>query len=98
MRRVSLGWSITGAAFGLIGFVYNLMVLGAIINGVLVEHRWILLGIALCPWQIPLRSLWAILTLNCMLYALFFAGLRFAWARFRDRRGSKQGHADFRSI
>ena len=83
MRQVSLGWSMAGAIFGGLGFAYNLMTLGAIINGAFVGHGWVTLGMVLCPWLVPLRNLWCILALNCLLYALVFAGLRLAWIRFR---------------
>jgi hypothetical protein len=85
MRNISLGWTITGAIVGALGWAYNLMTLGAIINGVDVGHGWITLGIFLCPWFVPLRNIWFILILNCMLDALLLAGLRFAWMRLQRR-------------
>jgi hypothetical protein len=58
MRQLSRGWLISGAVFGGLGFAYNLMTLGAIINGVYVAHGWETLGIMLCPWLLPLRNFW----------------------------------------
>lgn len=81
MRKTLLGWSMTGAVVGAMGFAYNLITLGAIINGVAVSRGWVTLGAVLCPWFIPLRNVWGILALNCILYALLFRGVRFAWVR-----------------
>ena len=78
MRRISMSWSIAGFVFGGLGFAYNLMLLGVIINGALVAHGWLWLGILLCPWFIPFRNFWCVLTLNCFLYALVFVGSRLA--------------------
>jgi hypothetical protein len=83
MRHVALVWSIFGAVFGALGLAYNLMTVGAIINGVEVGRAWITLGVVPCPWIVPLRNLWCILALNCILYALLFAGLRIVRIRLR---------------
>jgi hypothetical protein len=88
MRGVSLGWLIAGTVFGGMGFAYNLMVLAAIINGVLVSHEWVVLGVFLCPWVVPLRNLWCILALNCALYGSLFAGLRLMWNGAGNRTAS----------
>jgi len=85
MGKIPLGWLITGAVIGAMGFAYNLITLGAIINGVDVGHGWVTLGAVLCPWFIPLRNIWCIFVLNCILYALLFCGLRFAWIRLSRR-------------
>lgn len=90
MRQISLSWSIAGAVFGLLGFVYNLMILGAIINGAFVAHCWVTLGLVLCPWIVPFRNLWCILALNCTLYISLFAGLRFAWISLPRRNPTGQ--------
>ena len=86
MRNAPLGWLIAGAVMGVIGFAYNLMAVGAIINGVDVRHTWVTLGVILCPWIVPLRNMWCILALNCILYAMLFGGLRFAWIKLRPRK------------
>ena len=44
MRSIPLGWAISGVIVGALGWAYNLMTLGAIINGVDVGHGWI------TPW------------------------------------------------
>jgi len=91
MRKMPLGWSITGAVIGATGFAYNLITLSAIINGVDVGRGWVTLAAilcpaaVLCPWFIPLRSVWCIFALNCIFYALLFGGLRFAWIRLYRR-------------
>jgi hypothetical protein len=85
MRNLPLGWSIAGAVVGILGFAYNLMTLGAIINGAYVGRVWITLGVVLCPWVVPVRNLWCILALNCILYAMLFAGLRIAWLRIHAK-------------
>ncbi len=76
MGKIPLGWSITGMVIGAMGFAYNLITLGAIINGVDVGRGWVTLGAVLCPWFIPLRNLGFIFALNCILYALLFLGCR----------------------
>ena len=86
--KMTLRWLIIGAVIGGIGFTYNLITLGAIINGVYVSRGWVTLGAVLCPWFIPLRSFWLILTLNCISYALLFCGLRFARVRISRRENS----------
>jgi hypothetical protein len=85
MRKIPLAWSLTGAVIGAMGFAYNLITLGAIINGVDVGRGWVTLGAVLCPWFIPLRNFWCIFALNCILYALLFCGLRFAWIKHSHR-------------
>jgi hypothetical protein len=86
MRNIPLGWTIAGAVVGALGWFYNLMTLGAIINGVYVGHGWITLGIVFCPWFVPVRNLWVVLVLNCILYASLFAGARIAWSLFHGKK------------
>jgi hypothetical protein len=86
MGKIPLGWSIMGTVMGAIGFAYNLILLGAIINGVDVGRRWVILGAVFCPRFIPLRNVWCVLALNCILYATLFGGLRFVWIKIRRPR------------
>jgi hypothetical protein len=87
MRNIPLGWSITGAVIGMMGFVFNLITLGAIINKVYVGRGWLTLAAVLCPSSfIPLRNVGGIFALNCIFYAVLFGGLRFVWIKLRRSR------------
>jgi len=87
MRNIPLGWSITGAVIGVMGFAFNLITLSAIINGVYVGRGWLTLAAVLCPSSfIPLRNVGCIFALNCILYAMLFGGLRFVWIKLRRPR------------
>ena len=92
MRNIPLGWSITGAVIGVMGFAFNLFTLSAVINGVYVGRGWLTLAAVLCPSAvlcplfIPLRNVWCIFALNCILSAMLFGGLRFVWIKLRRPR------------
>ena len=96
MRNIPLGWSITGAVIGVMGFAFNLITLSAIINGVYVSaiingvyvgRGWLTMAAVLCPSSfIPLRNVGCIFALNCILYAMLFGGLRFVWIKLRRPR------------
>jgi hypothetical protein len=86
MGKISLGWPISGAVIGAVGFAFDLFTLSAIMNGVDVGRGWVTLAAILCPWCLVLRNMWCILALNCILYALLFFGLRFSWVRLSRRQ------------
>ena len=82
MRRVTLRWLVAGAVLGALAFFTLMLCISALLSGVEFRH-WHWIVAVLCPPAIVLRGFWLLLGLNCALYAVVLAALRYAWIRLR---------------
>ena len=85
MKRVTLKWPLAGVVLGALGYFALLLGLGAILNGADITNTLMFTLAALCPASLVhgVRNAWALLGINCAIYASVLTFLRFSWVRTR---------------
>ena len=79
-------WALIGAIFRLLACLPALLEIGAIENDAAVGHTWHLVFHRIIPRQSFSPGLLAVeIGVNCMLYAVMAALLKFSWTTIRHR-------------